>query len=137
MVVYGDELTAEPMFVLSTLNCTLATATLSEAVADSATLVPETVAPLDGAVSETVGGVVSGVGVGDDDAGLPPPPKPGVYPAASGMPPASGMAFVAGGGVELVAGVVLGEGMEAGCAEATVALVSGPKKPVAGNPLAD
>jgi hypothetical protein len=71
---------AEPMFALSTLNCTFATATLSDAVAVKVTDEPDTVAPLDGPVSETLGGVVSGVGA----AGVaitgapPPPPKPGV-----------------------------------------------------------
>ena len=59
-VVYGDEVIAEPMFVPSTLNCTLAAATLSDAVAERATEVPETVAPDEGTVSETEGGVVSG-----------------------------------------------------------------------------
>ena len=59
---------AEPILVPSTLNCTLATATLSEAVAVRVTDEPPTVAPLDGTVSETVGGVVSGV------EPLPPPP---------------------------------------------------------------
>ena len=40
------------------MNCTLATATLSEAFAETVT-VPETVAPFAGAVMETVGGVLS------------------------------------------------------------------------------
>src|SRR3984893_12156705 len=52
---------AEPIFVPSTLNCTFATATLSEAVAESATDEPETVAPFAGAVSETEGAVLSTV----------------------------------------------------------------------------
>ena len=60
---------AEPIFVPSTLNWTFATATLSEAVAVRGTLVPETVELAVGTVSDTVGGVVSGVG---DE--LPPPP---------------------------------------------------------------
>ena len=72
VVVYGDDVIAEPMLVPSTLNCTFATATLSEAVAVRVTDDPETVAPLDGAVSETDGGVVSGVGA----VLLPPPPPP-------------------------------------------------------------
>ena len=42
----------------STWNCTLATATLSEAIA-ATVIVPETVAPEAGEVIETVGGVVS------------------------------------------------------------------------------
>jgi hypothetical protein len=45
--------------VLSTLNCTWATATLSVAVAASDTDVPFTVAPLEGEVRETEGAVVS------------------------------------------------------------------------------
>jgi hypothetical protein len=44
----------------STWNCTLPTATLSDAVAESV-IVPETVAPETGEVIETVGGVVSDV----------------------------------------------------------------------------
>jgi hypothetical protein len=49
---------AEPVFALSTLNCTLATATSSVAFADKVT-VPERVALATGEVIETVGGVVS------------------------------------------------------------------------------
>jgi hypothetical protein len=55
---YGAALTAAPRFVPSTWNCTLATATLSAAVA-ATVIVPETVAPEPGAVIDTVGGVVS------------------------------------------------------------------------------
>jgi hypothetical protein len=58
---YGEDVSAEPMSVPSTLKVTPATATLSLAFAESVTLVPPTVAPLLGAVRETVGGVVSGV----------------------------------------------------------------------------
>src|SRR5688572_27227255 len=47
-----------PAFTPSTLNCTPTTRSLSEAFALNVT-VPETVAPLDGAVSETVGACVS------------------------------------------------------------------------------
>ena len=43
----------------SRLNCTPTTPTLSLAVAEIVVAVPETVAPLDGAVSETLGDVVS------------------------------------------------------------------------------
>jgi hypothetical protein len=50
---------AAPVLALSTLNCTLATATLSLAVAVMVT-VPESVALTAGEVIETVGGVVSG-----------------------------------------------------------------------------
>ena len=49
------------MFALSTLNCTLATATLSEAVAVIMEAVPESVAPAAGEVIETVGGVASAI----------------------------------------------------------------------------
>jgi hypothetical protein len=49
---------AAPVFALSTLNCTLATATLSLALALRLT-VPESVALAAGEVIETVGGVVS------------------------------------------------------------------------------
>ena len=57
-IEYGDAVTAEPTLPPSTVNWTLATATLSDAFADSVT-VPETVAPLAGAVMDTVGGVLS------------------------------------------------------------------------------
>jgi hypothetical protein len=49
---------AVPVFALSTLNCTLATATSSVALAATVT-VPEIVAFAAGEVIETVGGVVS------------------------------------------------------------------------------
>ena len=50
------------MLAPSSLNCTLATATLSAALADTVT-VPVKVDPAVGAVIETVGGVVSEAGV--------------------------------------------------------------------------
>jgi len=50
--------TAAPVLALSTLNCTLATATLSLALAVKFA-VPESVALAAGDVIETVGGVVS------------------------------------------------------------------------------
>jgi hypothetical protein len=53
---------AVPVLALSTLNCTLPTATLSVALAVRVT-VPESVALAAGEVIETVGGVVS-AGVG-------------------------------------------------------------------------
>ena len=56
--IFGAE-----VVVPSSLNCTPATPTLSEAVAETVTAVPETVAPLAGVVRETVGGVVSGADV--------------------------------------------------------------------------
>jgi hypothetical protein len=57
---YGAEVTGEPKPVPSTMNCTLATPTLSVAFALTV-IVPETVAPETGEVIATVGGVVSGV----------------------------------------------------------------------------
>src|SRR5437870_2802092 len=56
---YGAAVSSAPRLIPSTLNCTPATPTASVAVADMVTLVPETVAPLAGAVSAEVGGVVS------------------------------------------------------------------------------
>lgn len=56
--LYGAAVTAVPTLTLSTLNCTLATATLSVALAVTVT-VPETVALAAGDVIDTVGGVVS------------------------------------------------------------------------------
>ena len=55
---YGALVTGAPRFAPSSLNWTDATPTLSEAVAETVTE-PETVALSAGAVSETVGGVVS------------------------------------------------------------------------------
>jgi hypothetical protein len=60
VVEYGEVVSKEPRLEPSSLNWTLATPTLSEAVAETLTLAPETVALLVGAVIETVGGVVSG-----------------------------------------------------------------------------
>jgi len=57
-MLYGATVTAAPLLALSTLNCTLATATLSLAVAVRLT-VPESVAFAAGEVMETVGAVVS------------------------------------------------------------------------------
>lgn len=61
VVVYGEEVRAEPMLLPSTWNCTLATPTSSEAVAVKVTADPPTVAPLVGALKETVGGPLSTV----------------------------------------------------------------------------
>ena len=58
---YGDEVSSEPMMAPPILNVTPATATSSDAFAVRDTEVPLTVAPFVGAVTETVGGVVSGV----------------------------------------------------------------------------
>src|SRR5579859_2068670 len=55
---------AAPRFAPSNLNCTPATATLSDATAETSR-VPDTMAPSVGAVIETEGGVVS-----------PEPPEP-------------------------------------------------------------
>src|SRR5947199_4925930 len=57
--VYGAAVTSAPRFAPSSLNCTPTTPTLSVALAETET-VPAMVAPADGAVIETVGGVVSG-----------------------------------------------------------------------------
>ncbi|HEX2402362.1 MAG TPA: hypothetical protein VHJ79_20615, partial [Mycobacterium sp.] len=57
-VEYGAAVTSAPRLTPSSLNCTPATATLSLAVAVTA-IVPLTVAPAPGAVSDTVGAVVS------------------------------------------------------------------------------
>jgi hypothetical protein len=56
--VYGATVSRLPRFAPSSWHCTLATPTLSEALAETV-VVPDTVAPLVGAVSDTVGGVVS------------------------------------------------------------------------------
>src|SRR5437660_1467507 len=55
---YGAAVSSVPRFAPSILNCTPTTPTLSDAVA-VIVVVPETVAPLAGAVILTVGGVVS------------------------------------------------------------------------------
>src|SRR5882672_3402718 len=60
-IAYGAVVSSAPRAVPSEKNCTPATPTLSEALADTA-IVPETVAPLAGAVRLTAGGVVSGGG---------------------------------------------------------------------------
>ena len=62
--VYGAAVTAAPVLTPSTRNWTEATPPASAAVAVSCT-VPVSVAPAAGAVSETVGGVVSGHAVVD------------------------------------------------------------------------
>src|SRR5437762_6557626 len=64
----GVAATSAPRFAPSTLNCTPATPTLSDAVAVTATEAPETVAPAAGAVIATAGGVVS---AGPEDARQP------------------------------------------------------------------
>ena len=61
-------MTAEPTLLPPMMNWTFATATLSEAVAVKVTSEPDTIAPSDGAVKETDGGVVSAVILGAVDA---------------------------------------------------------------------
>ena len=58
-VEYGAVVTSAPSDAPSSRNWTPATPTLSLALAETVT-VPDTVAPLAGAVMETVGGVISG-----------------------------------------------------------------------------
>src|SRR4029453_7392460 len=58
VIEYGLAVSSAPRFAPSSLNWTPATPTLSPAFADTVTAVPETVAPLAGAVIETVGSVV-------------------------------------------------------------------------------
>src|SRR5439155_12997851 len=59
-IAYGLVVSSAPTLVVpSSLNCTPATLTLSDAVADTVTLAPDTVAPPAGADIVTVGGVVS------------------------------------------------------------------------------
>ncbi|OLC50432.1 MAG: hypothetical protein AUH43_04990 [Acidobacteria bacterium 13_1_40CM_65_14] len=60
---YGLVVSSAPRLAPSNVNCTPATPRLSDAFADTVTLV-ETVAPLAGAVIDTVGGVVS-AGIGE------------------------------------------------------------------------
>src|SRR6202008_2909062 len=57
---YGAVVSSAPTLLPSTRNCTPATATLSPAVAVRL-VVPDTVAPAAGAVTDTVGGVMSGL----------------------------------------------------------------------------
>ena len=58
-IEYGDAEPGEPVLALSTLNWILCSAILSDAVAESVTVVLPTVAPFIGAVSETIGAVMS------------------------------------------------------------------------------
>src|SRR3989442_613895 len=57
-MAYGAAVTSAARLAPSSVNCTPATPTLSEAVAETE-IVPETVEPADGAVIETAGGVAS------------------------------------------------------------------------------
>ena len=56
---YGAVVTAVPTLLPSSLNCTAATPTLSEGLAETV-IVPDTVESGAGEVIETVGGTVSG-----------------------------------------------------------------------------
>src|SRR5437762_1439678 len=58
-VVQGAVVTSAPRLAPSSLNCTPTTATSSDALAETLTEEPETVAPLAGAVIATTGGVAS------------------------------------------------------------------------------
>lgn len=57
VVVYGDDIIADPIFSFPTLNWTYAIASDDVAVAESVMEAPPTVAPFVGAVSSTFGGV--------------------------------------------------------------------------------
>lgn len=59
VIEYGAPVMAVPRLTPSNLNWTLATATLSVADAFTVTVLPETVIPVLGAVTVTLGGVVS------------------------------------------------------------------------------
>src|SRR3954447_4001291 len=58
-IVYGGAVSSGPKASPSSRNCTPTTATLSDAVEESA-IVPLTLAPFAGAVNDTVGAVTSG-----------------------------------------------------------------------------
>jgi hypothetical protein len=58
-IEYGALVSSAPSAAPSSRSWTPATPTLSDAVADTVTLLPDTVAPLAGAVIDAVGGVVS------------------------------------------------------------------------------
>src|SRR5437867_11493958 len=74
---YGAAVTSAPRLTPSSLNCTPTTPTLSVALAETVT-VPATVEPVAGAVSATVGGVVSGgAGVVDGTSAAKPGRPPG------------------------------------------------------------
>ncbi|PYQ38251.1 MAG: hypothetical protein DMF77_24595 [Acidobacteria bacterium] len=78
MIEKGAVVSSDPAFAPSTRNCTPATPTLSEALAETV-ITPETVAPADGAVIVTVGGVVSiGVTVNPHTWSVPAGPSTSV-----------------------------------------------------------
>jgi hypothetical protein len=60
-IEYGEEVSSLPTLTPFALNCTPTTPTVSDAFAESVTDEPEMVAPFDGAVIETVGGLLSTV----------------------------------------------------------------------------
>ena len=68
-IEYGLVVSSVPRFAPSNLNCTPTTPTLSLALADTV-MVPDTVAPLVGAVMETVGAMASGAVVVNDQHAL-------------------------------------------------------------------
>src|SRR5690348_5575308 len=78
VIEYGGLVMGVPKGALSNWNCTLATPTLSEAVADTITL-PDTVLPFDGEVMAAVGGVVSEEGGSTSNASTQTP-VPGCFP---------------------------------------------------------
>src|SRR2546422_1079664 len=59
VIEYGAVVSSAPYGAPSRRNCTPSTPTLSEAVAERGTELPDTVTPLAGAVIEMAGGVVS------------------------------------------------------------------------------
>src|SRR5437899_1461921 len=61
--LYGAVVASVPSGAPSSMNCTPATPTLSDAVADSVTAAPVTVVPVAGAVNEIVGALLSTVTV--------------------------------------------------------------------------
>src|SRR5262245_53200501 len=74
LVKYGADRSSRPRLAPSSLNCTPATPTLSLAVAETDTPLPDTVAPPAGLVSETDGADVSPVVV-PPPLVVPPDPK--------------------------------------------------------------
>ena len=63
---YGADVSSVPRFAPSSLNCTPARPTLSDAVAETVTELPETVDPAAGALRLTVGAIESPEEVGAD-----------------------------------------------------------------------
>lgn len=80
VIEYGAVVSSAPSAIPSRRNCTPETPMLSEAVAESATDVPETMEPVVGAVKEMVGATVSG---GVWVVAVPVVEYPERFPAAS------------------------------------------------------